>query len=89
MGCPLLTSLDGAPEHVGGMFGVPYKPDLPLLRTLVSREVYMAWQPGREDASEEVAKILNDPRWVGQGKRKAMLCAAELIKAGFGGNARW
>jgi hypothetical protein len=59
--------------------------DLPLLRTLVAKKVSF----NAPNDNPTVREILNDERWMGQGKAKSMMCAAALIRAGFRDNARW
>lgn len=79
-----LTSLEGCPEHIGGKIFLQWSPMLPLLRCLVAQQgcdLYEA-PPGVQD-------ILNDPRWIGKGKKGSLMCAAALIKAGYEGNAKW
>jgi hypothetical protein len=79
-----LTSLKGMPEHVGNTIWITWDPQLPLLRTLVAKEVQFMNQNSQ---SVTVDKILN--KYVGQGKPGAIRAAGELIKAGFKENARW
>jgi hypothetical protein len=81
-----LESLEGSPDKVGEWFLFTYKSDLPLLRTLVARAAVFAVP---NEPAGEVYRILNDKRWMGHGKAKSMMCAAELIRAGFKENARW
>jgi hypothetical protein len=101
----LLTNLIGAPEHVGQDFACPdnplkslqgapdqindqmileYSPGLPVLRTLVAKRGCLLL-----NAPAEIRHILNDVKFKGQGKAAAIACAAELVRAGFKGNARW
>lgn len=86
-----LTSLEGAPETFKDVFSVTWNPKLPLLRSLVAKEIDL-----RGDLSFTKAKyakmflvrdILN--KYAGEGKPGAIKAAAELIKAGFKENARW
>ena len=79
-----LTSLEGAPKIIPGWFHVSYTPTLPLLRTLVARQGVVL-----HDAPREVKQILNDPAHMGKGKASAIKAAAELVRSGFKGNARW
>ena len=82
-GLPRLKTLDHAPDYIGqGWLLGPYKPDMPLLRTLNAHQAIMV--VGEPD---EVNTILN--RYRGQGKKGAIPCATQLIRAGFGGNAKW
>jgi hypothetical protein len=75
-----LKSLQGAPEHVGRTWYLDYDPDLPLLRTLNVQRFFMWPVP------DGVAEILSKHK--GAGKPGALKAAAELIKAGYKGNAR-
>jgi hypothetical protein len=79
-----LESLEGAPTHVGRNWWISYQEKLPLLRTINCQEVqFMNLNP----KSNQVAEILN--KHTGEGKPGAIKAAAELIRAGFKGNARW
>lgn len=79
-----LDSLTGMPDHVGGAIWLTYNAQLPLLRTLVAKEVqFMNIYP----ESDQVAEILN--KYMGQGKVGAIKAAGELIRSGFKENARW
>jgi hypothetical protein len=42
-----------------------------------------------EGAPEQVSQIMNDDSLKGRGKAAAIKAAAELVRAGFKGNARW
>lgn len=89
----LLESLDGAPEKIGGAIYITYDPKLPLLRSLAASEVALI--QGHSTHAKlfmnqiSCQKILNDPRWIGQGKSGALNCALALKKAGLEGNAKW
>lgn len=76
-----LKSLQGAPYFVGGEWYLDYDKELPLLRTLNAARVFMWPVP------EAVIDILN--KYNGMGKPGAIKAAAELIRAGYKGNARW
>jgi hypothetical protein len=76
-----LTSLQGAPDHVGGKFYLTYASDLPLLRLVTYAQVHVY------DAPLAVDLILN--KYAGEGKPGAIKAAGELIRAGYGENARW
>lgn len=76
-----LKSLQGAPEYVGSTWYLDYDPELPLLRTLNTKRVFMWPVP------EAVAVILK--KYAGRGKSHMLNCALELKKAGFVGNASW
>jgi hypothetical protein len=77
-------SLDGAPEEINGPFWMDTPdPNLPLLKLLTIRglaEVTLG------EASNDLQDIIN--RYLGRGINGVMPCAAELIKAGFRGNAK-
>lgn len=76
-----IISLDGAPEHVGEAVAVSYNQSLPLLRLITyPRIVFM-------EAPDSVQLIMN--KYAGQGKKAALSCAADLIRAGFKDNAKW
>jgi hypothetical protein len=87
-------SLEGSPDTIGGVWHLSYNDKIPLLRTLVAQGgvdiMGRHYSPTRTYSELVLLQdILNDSRWMGQGKRKAMMCAAALIKAGFRDNARW
>jgi hypothetical protein len=83
-----LTSLVGAPQSVGGDFYCSWSPTLPLLRTVVAKNVFIY-----KDNSlfGEITDILNSSIKDNPGSyRKAALDAKRmLIDAGFEGNAKW
>jgi hypothetical protein len=81
-----LKDLSGMAEQVGRSIWVTWRPDLPLLRTLVA--AYGVEFMNLHE-SEQVQEILNDPKFMGRGKAAAIECAVALTKAGFKGNARW
>jgi hypothetical protein len=81
-----LTSLEGMASEGVSELVISYDPHLPLLRVLQAKDVRFEPESG---VGSEVEDILHDPRWLGHGKSKAMLCAAELLRAGYKGNARW
>jgi hypothetical protein len=92
-----LTSLEGAPAHagenviLGECFQCDYHMQLPLLRLLNYHSVNLKRAP------VSITRILK--KYAGQGKKAALSCAAELIKAGhaedmqfanyYKDNARW
>jgi hypothetical protein len=80
-------SLEGFPTTVRYLAILSFDPDLPMLRTLVAQKKVRI--RGHLSEAEELERILNDTRWLGQGKKRAMMCAAALIKAGLKGNAKW
>jgi hypothetical protein len=100
-----LTDLKGAPEQVHGYLGIAateirslehvpthvttlaldYQDQMPLLRALTCNHV--EFPNVRTPAPEAVKSILN--KYAGKGKSHMLLCANELKKAGFEGNAAW
>lgn len=76
-----LVNLDHWPDHIGGLVKISWRPDLPLLKTLIAKKVVCVGAP------EIVQKILT--QYAGQGQQGALACAAELAAAGFKENARW
>jgi hypothetical protein len=95
-----LSTLQGAPRSVGGTFNCAhnplqsiqhapdadtlifnYEPHMPLLQILKYKNTVMF------EAPQDVRIILN--KYVGTGKKGALACAAELIRAGYRENARW
>jgi hypothetical protein len=84
-----LESLEGFPSEIQAIY-LDNNPTLPLLRTLVcKKEVNIIDAQTGEFLEHDAMAVLNDPRWLGKGKLGAIPCAAALIKAGFGGNAKW
>jgi hypothetical protein len=82
-----LTTLLGAPTSVGGHFFCTWHNSLPLLRTLVAKEVVFTNTGDTFKKAYQVAKILN--KYAGQGKRAMFECQKDLEDAGFEGNAKW
>jgi hypothetical protein len=91
-----LASLEGMSEEIHGLLGLTWYPQLPLLRTLVSKEIVLGVpdydatlmnHKDRWDKTAQVEKILN--KYAGQGRRGSFACKKELVEAGFEGNARW
>ncbi len=85
-----LQSLEGFPQVIEVRLDMSYRPDLPLLRTLVAKHsgIHLyARQTSLIQAAEQVEAILN--KYAGQGKPGAIKCAVELVKAGYKENARW
>jgi hypothetical protein len=86
-----LTSLEGLPETLKGVFFVSWNPKLPLLRSLVAKEIDLRGDLSFTNAKYgemfQVRDILN--KYAGEGKPGALKAAAELIRAGFKDNARW
>lgn len=76
-----LESLAGAPEKLSGAFWCTPGHDLPILRLCMYDKLDLDfWDP-------KLADIMK--KYAGTGKPGAIKCAAELIRAGFKGNARW
>jgi hypothetical protein len=84
-----LSSLEGLPSSITGWLTLDYTPTMPLLRTLSALHVNLIVLEGDRDLKRTISKIINDPKWIGQGKRGAIRCQKALIAAGFEGNARW
>jgi hypothetical protein len=87
-----LINLEGYPDqHAPEWVAMSYNPDLPLLRLLASPKIELWPHISRylleREKVDQVYQILN--KYAGQGKRASLSCAAELIRAGFKGNARW
>lgn len=78
---PSLVSLQGAPDHVNGEFVLTYYDQLPLLRLINYRHLLINQAPA------QVTEIMRN--YQGQGKKAALACAAELIRAGYKDNAKW
>jgi hypothetical protein len=78
-----LTSLEGWPEKGVYQCTLNYSKHLHLLRCLqTTDQIHVVNYP-----PPEINQILN--KYAGSGKKGALACAAELIKAGFKDNARW
>jgi hypothetical protein len=89
-----VVSLEGLPQTQMTRLFVQYTPTLPLLRALVAEEIWLDASPNMTALESlttisRIEKILNDTRWVGQGRRGVFGCKKALIEAGFEGNARW
>lgn len=79
-----LISLEGAPEKVGRDWWITWTEDLPLLKCLnASRINFM----NLNFDTNRLENIMNPH--MGSGKAGVIKCAAEMIRAGFKGNARW
>jgi hypothetical protein len=83
-----LISLEGLPQSVGGWFYCTWSSTLPLLRTVVAKEVVIYTG---NNQFKEITDILNSSIKDNPGSyRKAALDAKrKLIDAGFEGNAKW
>lgn len=88
-----LKNLAGMPERIEGVLYVTYDPQLPLLRSLAASAVVLRQAEYTSaklfEAQTRCEEILNNPQWIGKGKRYMLNCALELKKAGLGGNAAW
>jgi len=86
-----LATLKGLPDQISGMLSLTYTPQLPLMRTLVAKEIefYM----NDDLVAREIVKILN--KYAGQGKSAMMKCSSEILTLGkelgvdLRQNARW
>ena len=83
-----LTSLDGLPKSIKGVFQLDYIPNLPMLRLFKVRGIT---EVGVRDTvtnkwGHPVEHIIN--RYIHLGINGILPCAAELYKAGYGGNAK-
>jgi hypothetical protein len=78
-----LKTLEGMPVDIGKMFTVGWSDLLPMLRMLDKKVTRMQLV----DGPPQVVQILL--KHAEQGKPGAIKAAAELIKEGFRGNARW
>jgi hypothetical protein len=85
-----VNSLDGIPESIQGDLVIDYYRDLPIIRLLKVKNVTGIHLYSRmgdsEDDVRRIEEIVN--RYLGKGRGGALQCAAELVKAGFKGNAR-
>ncbi len=79
-----ITSLEGLPDHIPGELDFEISPGLPILRSLVAEKVDAMHGVMAVNA---VNTILN--KYAGKGKKGALACAAELIKAGYKEHAKW
>jgi hypothetical protein len=89
-----LVNLEGYPDqHAPAWVALSYNdPDLHLLRLLATPKIELWPHIGRNlplerEKVDQVYQILN--KYAGGGKPASLSCAAELIRAGFKGNARW
>lgn len=94
-----LQSLDGLPEEIDGQIILDYEENLPLIGLLLIKGVkdiafYIGSGGGFQGPNHrKIVKQINGVneimrKYLGKGKGAALACAAELIKAGFKGNAR-
>ena len=83
-----LDSLEGLPSIVHGTVMVPDRANLPLLRLLEIKgcsKIEIRDKDGKIIESD-LSKILN--KYLGQGRPGMLPCANEMLKAGYGSNAR-
>ena len=82
-----LTSLAGAPRYVGRFFYLAYDKNLPLLSLLQIKGCkQIIFSNGKTYTNKDLSAILN--KYLGQGRPGMLPCANEMIKAGYGSNAR-
>jgi hypothetical protein len=84
-----LTSLEGLTPGVA-QIRLNWDSHLPLLRVLELPEGFQIPAPGQQswDRTTQPWEKILEP-YMGQGRAGALVCAAELIRAGYKGNARW
>lgn len=81
-----LTSLEGLPKEINGPLNLTYMSILPVLRIVMSSGITSVnFDGGRNKKLFDLSEILM--KYIGQGRKGAIQCAAELSKAGFKGNA--
>lgn len=79
-----LTSLEGLPKSVKGFFRLSWHRNLGLLSLLNIEDLYrIEFAPL---SSPQLSNIIT--KYLRQGKKGMLSCAAELTKAGFKGNAK-
>lgn len=82
-----LTSLIGLPLYINDNLIISYSQQLPLLSILKIKGCRkVTFFEKSSVAYEQCANIIN--RYLGQGTRGMLSCAMEMIKAGYGSNAR-
>ena len=82
-----LSSLQGLPKLITGSIVMDYIKNLPLLPLLSVRELRAVnFVLGNSWTNDDLSDILN--RYLGKGTRGMLSCAMEMIKAGYGSNAR-
>lgn len=74
-------------DHVGGTWSHTYRESQGILRMLVAQAIYLDTDTGAIHKAQQVKHILN--AHAGQGKKGALACAVELVKAGYKDNAKW
>lgn len=68
-------------DVIQGTWYTDYRESQHLLKMLIAHDIFL------NSAPDQVDKIMN--KYAGSGKKGALACAAELVKAGFKDNARW
>lgn len=87
-----LKNLKGLPTHIGGTIIITYYNGMPVLRCLVAEkgirlQATTSNYPTYWKDRQAINQILD--KYVGQGRKGALACAAELIRAGYKDSARW
>jgi hypothetical protein len=83
--CDQLASLQGLPTQLVDV-DITFDTNLPLLRCLGAQHIHIRTEDGSV-MEQPLTDILQ--KYAGQGRAGAIACAAELIRAGYKGNARW
>lgn len=81
-----IESLNGLPTQVTERIVLDFNDELPMLNLLFVKDLKLFEFNGGPEQSIQVEQILN--KYLRQGRKGAILCAAELTRAGFKGNAR-
>ncbi len=84
-----LTSLEYLPAIIGGYVKIPWSKDLPLLRLVRYRSVYLYNKLSLNGPQKLPEKILSKYTSPEATRRDIIVCQKELIDAGFEGNASW
>lgn len=84
-GCNIKT-FDYLPEYIGGFIQLSYNQHLPMLKLILIEGLKEVRFDPIHDRGRQVQTILTNN--LGKGKGGMLAAAAELIKAGFRGNAR-
>jgi hypothetical protein len=83
-----LTSLEHLSTY-GDTLLLRYTPHLPLLRLVDHPRVLWSYGPQYGGMEKGIMATHILKQYVGKGKAGALVCAAELIRAGYKENARW
>ena len=85
---PQLQSLEGLPAKISQWLDINWQPRLPLLRILLVRGLEDGVYIKHDDGGniDDLEAIIN--RYLNTGRDGIIPCAAELHKAGYGGNAK-